>query len=585
MPTLNWIGKEKVVTHHLDVPFYTLEHRYGFRADDVSDTSKTGSGNMIIHGDNLIALKSLLPEYEGKIGCIYIDPPYNTGEENWMYNDNVNDPHIKKWLGEVVGREGEDLSRHDKWLCMMYPRLKILEKLLSKDGAIFISIKDQEFHNLKYICDKIFGISNFVGVLTWESSTQPINAGSAKFNLQKKCEFIFLYRKSGRKDFILKEEEEELDYPNEWKRGKCRFEIIEKSDAGGYKRDSMKFKILGRYPRKGKRWQIGEDTARELERNERVAIVDGLVKRVVYPEDELDKKKFEPFWSHFSSDFGTALTGKRLLNEIMGEAVGFDTVKPPCLIAKLISYLPKDVIVLDSYGGSSTTAHAVLLQNKKDGGSRRFIEIEMMDYADTLTAERTKRVMTGYPYQKKVKEKLYSKKLTLKNIAKASGWIDEACLVVEENRDLYDKVEGPVIKDNSIVVYGEKTNAEYMKGLGGAFDYYELGKPLFNPDNSLNEEVGEEDLRKYIFYSETKNPLERPREKTHQYLLDVYKNTAYYFYYEKGGLTVLNMDTLDIIRQRAEMYVVYADVCHLSEDFMVENHLLFKKIPRDIKRF
>ena len=424
-----------------------------------------------------------------------------------------------------------------------------------------------------------------MGVLTWESSTQPINAGSAKFNLQKKCEFIFLYRKSGRKDFILKEEEEELDYPNEWKRGKCRFEIIEKSDAGGYKRDSMKFKILGRYPRKGKRWQIGEDTARELERNERVAIVDGLVKRVVYPEDELDKKKFEPFWSHFSSDFGTALTGKRLLNEIMGEAVGFDTVKPPCLIAKLISYLPKDVIVLDSYGGSSTTAHAVLLQNKKDGGSRRFIEIEMMDYADTLTAERTKRVMTGYPYQKKVKEKLYSKKLTLKNIAKASGWIDEACLVVEENRDLYDKVEGPVIKDNSIVVYGEKTNAEYMKGLGGAFDYYELGKPLFNPDNSLNEEVGEEDLRKYIFYSETKNPLERPREKTHQYLLDVYKNTAYYFYYEKGGLTVLNMDTLDIIRQRAEMYVVYADVCHLSEDFMVENHLLFKKIPRDIKRF
>ena len=112
MPTINWIGKDKVVNHHLDVPFYTLEHKYGFRAEDETDTSETHSGNMIIHGDNLTALKSLLPEYEGRVNCIYIDPPYNTGEEKWVYNDNVNDPHIKKWLGEVVGKEGEDLSRH-----------------------------------------------------------------------------------------------------------------------------------------------------------------------------------------------------------------------------------------------------------------------------------------------------------------------------------------------------------------------------------------------------------------------------------------------------------------------------------------
>ena len=127
MPTLNWIGKEKVVNHHLDVPFYTLEHQYGFHGDKPNDKSETRSGNLIIHGDNLMALKALLPEYEGRVHCAYFDPPYNTGEEKWVYNDNVNDPHIRKWLGEVVGKEGEDLSRHDKWLCMMYPRLVLVQ--------------------------------------------------------------------------------------------------------------------------------------------------------------------------------------------------------------------------------------------------------------------------------------------------------------------------------------------------------------------------------------------------------------------------------------------------------------------------
>lgn len=154
MPTLEWIGKDKVINHHQEVPFRILDKKYTYNAES--------SENMIIHGDNLLALKSLLPQYEGRVDCIYIDPPYNTGNEKWVYNDNVNDPHIKKWLGEVVGQEGEDLSRHDKWLCMMYPRLKLLHKLLSDRGAIFISIDDNEQANLKLICDEIFGKSNFV---------------------------------------------------------------------------------------------------------------------------------------------------------------------------------------------------------------------------------------------------------------------------------------------------------------------------------------------------------------------------------------------------------------------------------------
>ena len=164
MPTLNWIGKDKVINHHQDVPFRVLEHQYAYGAPE--------SGNMIIKGDNLHALKALLPQYEGRVKCIYIDPPYNTGNESWVYNDNVNDPKIRKWLGEVVGREGEDLSRHDKWLCMMYPRLKLLQRLLADDGAIFISIDDNEQANLRLICDEIFGSNNFLANISWENATQ-----------------------------------------------------------------------------------------------------------------------------------------------------------------------------------------------------------------------------------------------------------------------------------------------------------------------------------------------------------------------------------------------------------------------------
>ena len=103
--------------------------------------------NLIVEGDNLAALKALLPTYHGKVKCIYIDPPYNTGNESWAYNDNVNSPMMRDWLGKVVDRE--DLTRHDKWCCMMLPRLKLLRELLRDDGAIFVSIDDNEVHRLR----------------------------------------------------------------------------------------------------------------------------------------------------------------------------------------------------------------------------------------------------------------------------------------------------------------------------------------------------------------------------------------------------------------------------------------------------
>jgi adenine-specific DNA-methyltransferase len=202
MPTLNWIGKEKVVSHHQDVPYRVLEHKYGFTPEKGEQTVPTNSGNKIIHGDNLEALKSLLPEYEGKVKCIYIDPPYNTGNEGWTYNDNVNHPKIKKWLDETLKAKEQDkvaaigvddLTRHDKWLCMMYPRLKLLQRLISDDGVIFISINFPDEHaHLKCICNEIFGENNYLGDITWESTTQPINSGTARFNLQQKTEPILL---------------------------------------------------------------------------------------------------------------------------------------------------------------------------------------------------------------------------------------------------------------------------------------------------------------------------------------------------------------------------------------------------------
>jgi len=150
MPTLDWIGKAAVVNHHQQVPFHLLKDTPDRACGDL------GSGNLIIEGDNLVALKALLPYYAGKVQCIYLDPPYNTGNEGWAYNDNVNSPIIREWLGRVVGKEGDTLDRHDRWLCMMYPRLALLRDFLAPDGVLFVSIDDTELPLLRMVLDELF---------------------------------------------------------------------------------------------------------------------------------------------------------------------------------------------------------------------------------------------------------------------------------------------------------------------------------------------------------------------------------------------------------------------------------------------
>jgi adenine-specific DNA-methyltransferase len=164
MPTLNWIGKEAVVNHHQQIPFRLLR--------DVPSLAcgEPGSGNLIVEGDNLTALKALLPYYAGQVKCIYIDPPYNTGNESWAYNDNVNSPIIREWLGKTVGKDGETLDRHDRWLCMMYPRLALLRQFLHAEGVIIVSIDDFEAYRLRYLLDEIFGAQNFIAQLIWDKT-------------------------------------------------------------------------------------------------------------------------------------------------------------------------------------------------------------------------------------------------------------------------------------------------------------------------------------------------------------------------------------------------------------------------------
>lgn len=358
--------------------------------------------NIYIEGDNLEALKLLRRNYHGKIKMIYIDPPYNTGSD-FIYHDDfsMTEDELAKLSGDMIDgvrfqKNTKDSARyHTNWLNMMYPRLKIAKNLLSEDGVILISIDEHEDGKLKGIMDEIYGEKNFIGNIIWEATTQPINAGSARFNLQKKTETILMYGKNKLQilGFALEEMEGTLSYPHTGKFGACRFEIIEKSDSGGYNRPTMKFKILGQYPRNGKRWQIGEDTARQLEKEGKIEIIDGIVKKAVYPEDEIDKKQYKPFWSLFSADsVGTAQTGKEELNSLLKKSIGFDTVKPVNLISNLVSYLGDNIIILDFFSGSATTAHAVMQLNAEDGGNRKFIMVQFPEKCD----EKSEAYKAGY---------------------------------------------------------------------------------------------------------------------------------------------------------------------------------------------
>lgn len=650
MPTLHWIGKEKVVNHHQDVSFKVVEHKYGFTAASGSQNEKTNSGNKIIHGDNLEALKALLPEYEGRINCVYIDPPYNTGEEKWVYNDNVNDPKIKKWLGEVVGKEGEDLSRHDKWICMMYPRLQLLSKLLAFDGVMAISISFHELNSLYFICKEIFATKQVTIITVQTSGGKPsdgfnyvqeyivfiapkgfspnpsvsaMNNYSSPYHGMNLAGFnqvtrpnqvypIYVNKQTGVLEGVGKSLQELID--EELYIGKKEDYIFDYTAPNGVaaiwpvttKGDSCVWRLT---PTRFKSdWEkgyikISPQTSRNNQNLFSIQyLAEGIIKKIESNEVEvyqisdnddiptLEIKEFKSGGVNITTLWTDKIyyttRGSNELANIFGQKGKFPYPKPMQLIKDIIQRISqKDSIILDSFGGSGTTAHAVLSLNKEDNGIRRFIIIEMMDYADSITAERVKLVSKGYPYKGTSKEVIYSKELTPQNITNASEFINEAKLISSKKAASFTKIGKLKIEDNCIKVIGTKEYDGFMEGLGGEFDYYELGQPLFKKDKNLNEEVGEERIREYIYYTETKQHLERKRTEKSKYMLDTVNNTGYYFYYEKEYLTTLSIDTLNIVTERAEQYIIYADKCTIDKDDLAAKNIVFKKIPRDIKRF
>ena len=548
MPTLHWIGKEKVINHHQDVPYRILEHKYGFSADKGEQTEPIDCGNKIIHGDNLEALKSLLPEYEGKIKCIYIDPPYNTGNESWVYNDNVNHPKIKKWLGEVVGKESEDLTRHDKWLCMMYPRLKLLHKLLANDGAIFISIDENEIMHLQHLCSEIFGLSNYVATLTVIVKPEGRRYGF----FAKTHEYILVFSKNKSELQLNEIQTEGAEYKYFDNNGGFNLKGLRNRNVKSFNstnRPNLRYPFyvnsknpdsndlfeVSIEPKKGwlevfastvdgleSVWRWGREKSMK-QKNDLVARLgaDGEIR--IFQKERRLTQTAKTTWDNKNFH---SITGTRELTNILGKSV-FEFPKPEMLIRQILNIgtnKNRRDIVLDSFAGSGTTAHAVLNLNKKDGGNRKFILLEMEDYANDITAERVKRASKGYG-----------------------------------------------------------TNKDIVEGTGGSFDYYELGLPLFDKDQNLNEKVPLQKIKEYIWFSETRTTYKEPNGE--KYFLGKKDESVYYFVYEKDSMTTLDYDSLELVKTKGEQYIIYADNCLLPKEFMAKKNIIFKKIPRDITRF
>lgn len=401
MPVLQFKGKSYVENHHLAVPFCQL------LPDETSSlTNKVSlSDNLIIHGDNLRGLKALLPNYQGQVKCIYIDPPYNTGNEGWRYNDNVNSPLIQEWLAQNKPVDSEDLTRHDKWLCMMMPRLTLLRDLLHDDGVILISIDDNEIQHLKMLMSEIFGEDCYMGTLIWKRR-QNVDSRT-KNGVSMDHEYVLIYGKTN--TTRLRGQQKDLSKytnPNNDPLGPWASDNMV-GLASEDQRPNLHYELTNPatgtvYPCPPTGWRYSKDTMAEL-------IMKG---RVIWPSKPSGRPRYKRYLNDLTSEFtglstvlNTVYTsqGTRELREIFGGDKVIDFPKPVDYVKLLIQQATdpdENDIVLDSFAGSGTTGHAVLKLNEEDGGNRRFVLIEMEDYADNLTAERIRRVIrqnTGEP--------------------------------------------------------------------------------------------------------------------------------------------------------------------------------------------
>jgi adenine-specific DNA-methyltransferase len=473
---LNFKGKEFVYNHHLAVPFRPLLPQAEKGIGPVSL-----DGNLIIHGDNLHALKALLPIYAGKVDCIFIDPPYNTGNEGWCYNDNVNAPMIKEWLASnPIGIE--DGLRHDKWCAMMWPRLRLLHELLSENGSLWITIDDNEDHLLRQILDEVFSRHGYITEIAWrhsDSSSNNVTQFSQDFNT------VLVYSKN---QFwtpnFLDAPEKRKHYKNP--DGDPKGPWYDGADVQNPAiRPTLQFDYPGptgnaiKHPPNGWRWSR-ETMEEKFKSGELRYSPDG--KRIIRRTYLIDQKGLPPssFWSNVD-ETGHTRGAKNSLKQIFGADYASDlfaTPKPVQVIRKILDLATdKGSLVLDSFAGSGTTAQAVLEANANDGGKRCFILVEMEDYANRVTAERIRRVINGYDFKGTQKRELLREKLTWRAFENANELRGKVEGIENLHRHEYDRIKKEV-KDGDLIVTGEKTIADRAEGLGGSFTYCTLGAPL-----------------------------------------------------------------------------------------------------------
>lgn len=554
MPTLQFKGKNIIWNHHLAVPFHTLDE-----VPELHYKPEKANGNMIIEGDNLIVLKALLPQFSGKIKCIYIDPPYNTGNEGWIYNDKANSPLIKEWIGRTVGKD--DLSRHDKWLCMIVPRLKLLRDLLCDDGVIFISIDDNEMHNLRRVLEEIFGEECFLGSFVWKKRS---GSNDAKDFISIDHEYVLTYRKTEAFTFEgVGKDFSNYQNPDKDDRGDWTFSDLTCNKTKD-ERPNLCYDIMD--PRTGKIYSCNPNRVwvYEKSRMERLIRED----KVIFPADSSGTPQYKRHLSEVRSDkkpvstwieqnkhsIGnsdsllepTAEYSKKIiesrvltsdlnmkatkdLRTLFDNAQVFDYPKPISLIKTLIAQAAdKNDIILDSFAGSGTTMHAVMELNKHDKGNRRCILVQMIEATDNNP------------------QRNICKDITSERVKRAIG----------------------------------------KSGYSAGFKYYRLGIPL-DAETMLEGQLPTYNhFAKYVYYLCTGENLEA-EDKINEadFYVGEYGKQAIYLVYKQDYETLtrlaLNLTLAEKIKQQqpGKKRIVYAPSCFLDEDYLTDNQIEYVGIP------
>jgi len=499
MPVLQFKGKSAIESYHYTVPHHTIEFDEKLSVLGKGERPSL-DGNLIIEGDNLLALKALLPTHAGRIKCIYIDPPYNTGNEGWVYNDNLTQPQFKEWIGQTVGKEGEDATRHDKWCCMMYPRLQLLKELLREDGAIFVSIDDNEMHHLRIMMDEIFGEENFAAAIVRQTRVSPDN--DEKFiTATHDCLIVYLKKKEEADEFRFERTEEQdarYENPDNDPRGPWTSSDLTRREY----REHDYYEITlpsGRKvkPAQGRSWGVPKESYKRLVKDNKIWFgPDGnsMPRRKRFLS-EVRGGVVPVTWWH-TKLAGTNEDGKREINRIFSDKPNtFTSPKPVSLIVQILLLCTEDGdIILDSFAGSGTTAQAVLDLNRNDDCcKRRFVlvqqpydtkenEKERFNICQKITAERMRRVIKGYKHK--------------------------------NGNGKEQKVEG----------------------LGGSFTYARLGAPLFNEYRDLGRRLPTyEEVAKYVFYTETSREFDPRALNKETGKIGEHNGTSYYLLYTPDG--------------------------------------------------